>query len=88
MDPNRVVAYVSLSPDGTRAYASVPKFNALARVALAEMLSEPDTTTEDLLRLGELASAQRIERGDVSGLSTEQWLQRWRQHRPPQPGAD
>jgi WD40 repeat protein len=81
-----VVAYASLSPDGKWAHAIVPDLDSLTQVSLAELLSQPDMPTEDLVLLGELASAQRIALGDESSLNTEQWLERWNRFRFRQPG--
>jgi serine/threonine protein kinase/WD40 repeat protein len=84
-DENRVGAYVSLSPDGKSAYAIVPNLNSLTRLSLAELLSEPDLATEDLVLLGELASGRRIALGDESTLNSEEWLERWQRFRRRQP---
>jgi WD40 repeat protein len=84
-EANRVVAYASLSPDGRRAYGSVPLFNSLTQISLARLLSEPDMPTEDLVLLGELASARHIALGDEASMDSEQWLERWRQFRRHQP---
>ena len=46
------------------------------------MVTDPlDLPLEDLTLQGELASGQRIELGDVSGLSAEQWIERWKRLR-------
>ena len=49
----------------------------LAVVDLEALFSPPSTPTADLGLLAELATAQRIELGDLTGLTTEQWLERW-----------
>jgi WD40 repeat protein len=69
-DENHVGAYVSVSRDGKWAHATVPNLNSLTQLSLAELLAEPDIPTEDLVLLGELASAQRIAVGDESTLTT------------------
>jgi WD40 repeat protein len=79
-------AFVSLSPDGKRAFASFPRTYALAQIHLAEFLAEPDLATEDYRLLAELASARRIELGDESGLTGGQWLERWDRFRKKLPG--
>jgi WD40 repeat protein len=84
-DENRIVAYASLSPDGRLAHGTVPSFNCLTQISLAELLSEPDLPNEDLVLLGELASARRIALGDEASLDSEQWLERWRRFRLHQP---
>jgi WD40 repeat protein len=82
----RAPAYVELSPDSKRAFASFPRTSALAQIQLAEFLVEPDLATEDFRLLAELATAKRIELGDESGLTGEQWLERWKRFRKKLPG--
>jgi WD40 repeat protein/predicted Ser/Thr protein kinase len=85
-EENHVVAFASLSPDNQWVYGSVPLLNSLTQISLAELLSEPDMPTEDLVLLGELASARRIALGDEASLNSEQWLERWQRFRRRQPG--
>jgi serine/threonine protein kinase/WD40 repeat protein/tetratricopeptide (TPR) repeat protein len=66
---------IALSPDG--AYALACHGSRVAFVPLADVLSAPDVSTDDLILLGEVGSAFRIDMGDVSGLTLEQWLERW-----------
>jgi tetratricopeptide (TPR) repeat protein len=78
------VQSLALAPDGTRVFAAYGE--SVALIPLAALLAEPDLPTASLRLLAELASAQRIEAGDVSGLTLEQWLERWdrfRQQHPP-----
>jgi hypothetical protein len=84
-EENHVAAYASLSPDGQLAHGTVPFFNCLTQISLAELLSEPDMPTIDLVLLGELASARRIALGDEASLDSERWLERWRRFRLHQP---
>ena len=49
----------------------------LAVVDLEALLSPSSTPTADLALLAELATAERIELGDLSGLTTDQWYERW-----------
>jgi WD40 repeat protein/predicted Ser/Thr protein kinase len=81
VDANLVPAHVGLSPDGKLAIASVPKLNFRGQVRLADLLDQPELSTQDLVLLAELASAQRIESAAESRLTTEQWLQRWERFR-------
>ncbi len=53
------------------------KVLTLAVVDLDALLSESSTPTSDLALLAELTTAQRIELGDLSALTTDQWLERW-----------
>jgi tetratricopeptide (TPR) repeat protein len=54
-------------------------------VDLEALLAPATTPTADLALLAELATAQRIEVGDVSGLTMEQWQERWSQLRERDP---
>jgi WD40 repeat protein len=82
---------LAITPDGRRALVSfwgsgrtIGNFR-LAVVDLEGLLSTFNTATADLALLAELATAQRIELGDLSGLTTDQWLQRWSQLRERNP---
>jgi WD40 repeat protein len=71
--PNNVVS-VACSPDASRAVSGSLGF--VARVELAKMLAPAEMSVEDYRLLGELASGQRIEQGDESGLTQDDWLRR------------
>jgi WD40 repeat protein len=73
------ITSLAISPDGKRVVATGPGSTAL--IDLAALLSLPEMSPEDLGLLGELATAQQIELGDVSGLTLEQWLERWQRFR-------
>ncbi len=66
---------IALSSDG--AYVLACHGSLVAIVPLADVLSPPEISTDDLVLLGEVGSAFRIEMGDVTGLTLEQWLERW-----------
>jgi WD40 repeat protein/predicted Ser/Thr protein kinase len=85
-DANLVPAHVALSPNGKSAFASVPKLGFRGQVRLADLLDQPESDTEDLVLLGEVVSAQRIESGAESRLTAEQWLERWDRFRWRHPG--
>jgi WD40 repeat protein len=71
---------LATTPDGRRALVGFSPTNTgmdLAIVDLEVLFSPSSTPTADLGLLAELAAAQRIELGDLSGLTTEQWLERW-----------
>src|SRR5581483_7831886 len=70
--PANVVS-LSCSPDAARVVAA--SLGSVARVDLAGLLAPPELPTEDYRLLGELASGQRIEHGDESGLTQDEWLQ-------------
>jgi WD40 repeat protein len=48
----------------------------VAHIDLAKLLVRPEMPIEDYRLLGELASGQRIEQGDESGLTRDEWLER------------
>jgi serine/threonine protein kinase/WD40 repeat protein len=80
---------LAMTPDGRRAlvdFSSTPGMgNDLAVVDLEMLLSASTIPTADLALLAELATSRRIELGDLSGLTTDQWLARWallRERRP------
>ncbi len=77
---------LAIAPDGRRALVS---FSAaavgesttsrmdLAVVDIEALLCPCSTPTADLALLAELATARHIELGDLSGLTTDQWQERW-----------
>jgi serine/threonine protein kinase/WD40 repeat protein/tetratricopeptide (TPR) repeat protein len=67
---------LSITPDGRRALVHFGSLD-LAVVDLDATLSSSNIPTADLGVLAELATAQRIEAGDLSGMTTDQWLERW-----------
>ena len=73
---------LAITPDGRRALVGYSKpsgitESSLAVVDLEALLSPPGTATADLSLLSELATARDIELGDLSGLTTDQWQERW-----------
>ena len=71
---------------GPHVVASSPFRPYLARIDLARLLAAPEMPLEDHRLLGELASGQRIEQGDESGLTQDQWLRRLNRFNQRQPG--
>jgi serine/threonine protein kinase/WD40 repeat protein/tetratricopeptide (TPR) repeat protein len=71
--PTNVVS-LSYSPADSRVVAS--PLGSVARIDLAKLLAPPERPIEDDRLLGELTSGQRIEQGDESGLTQDEWLQR------------
>jgi WD40 repeat protein len=61
------------------AYASP---NSLYEIDLSDLFERDSRASSELVRLGELASGQRVVGGDLTGLTTEEWLARWRAGRP------
>jgi serine/threonine protein kinase/WD40 repeat protein/tetratricopeptide (TPR) repeat protein len=76
---------LAITPDGRRALVSFGAID-LAVVDLDAMLSPCDIPTADLALLAELATAQRIEVGDLSGMTTGQWQERWQHLHERNPG--
>ncbi len=86
---------MALTPDGRRALvcfseaavaeSNEPRFD-LAVVDLESILSPTTTPTADLALLAELTTGRQIELGDLSGLTTSQWLERWNLLRERNPG--
>ena len=82
---------LAITPDGRRALVSFSGSTEsngmdLAVVDLEALLSPSTTPTADLALLAELATARRIELGDLSGLTTDQWQERWNLLRERNPG--
>ncbi len=84
--PGSGVQSLALAPDGSHTFAC--HGDTVAVLPLADLLSPPDVSAEDLLLVGELGSACRIELGDVSGLTLEQWQERWRKFHQNDTGHD
>jgi WD40 repeat protein/tetratricopeptide (TPR) repeat protein len=76
---------LAITADGRRALANFGSL-ALAVVDLEAMLSPSDIPNADLALLAELATAQHIEAGDLSGMTTDQWQERWHHLRERNPG--
>ena len=74
---------LAISPDGRRALGCFPEESAtqgmsMGLVDLDALVSHSTTPIADLALLAELATARRIELGDLSSLTTDQWQERWR----------
>ena len=69
--PTNVVS-ITPSPDGGRVVAA--SLGSVSRIDLAKLLTPPELSIEDYRLLGELASGQRLEHGDESGLTQDEWL--------------
>ncbi|HKA07861.1 MAG TPA: hypothetical protein VKD71_11435, partial [Gemmataceae bacterium] len=76
---------IVLALEGKCAFASVEQGHVVVRLDLDELLAPPDLPPDGLVLLGELTTAQRIEQGDVTGLTKEEWLERWHQFREKYP---
>ncbi|MFO0893160.1 MAG: serine/threonine-protein kinase [Isosphaeraceae bacterium] len=67
---------LSLSPDGRRAMVGFVNAS-LAVIEIGPLLSPASAPVEEIAVLAELATSQRIDLGDLSGLMTAEWEQRW-----------
>jgi eukaryotic-like serine/threonine-protein kinase len=72
---------VALALGGRIAFVGVGLDQGVVRLDLGELLAPPDLPPDALTLLGELASARRIEQGDVTGLTREEWQERWQRFR-------
>jgi hypothetical protein len=67
---------IAITPDGRRACVSfLPAESAV--INLEALLRLPSVPTSDLALLAELTTARRIELGDLSGFTTDQWIEHW-----------
>jgi serine/threonine protein kinase/WD40 repeat protein len=69
-----------VTPDGKRVVAG-GLFRYLLRLPLDDLVPGDSLGADDLCLLGEILSGHRLQGGDVVGLTTEQWLKRWRRFR-------
>src|SRR5262249_44276923 len=80
---------LAMTPDGRRALVSFSPTLSMgsdrAVVDLELLLSPSSVPTPDLALLAELATVRHIELGDLSALTTEQWLAQWKQLRDRNP---
>jgi WD40 repeat protein/tRNA A-37 threonylcarbamoyl transferase component Bud32 len=67
-------------------HAVVPGWRRVLHVFdLADLARPADLSVDDLCVLGEILSGVRINEGDVTGLTTQEWLERWRGFRQRHP---
>ena len=67
---------LAITPDSRRVLV-VDRSKMLFVIDLEAILSPLRSPTADFAAISELATAHRIELGDLSGLTTTQWLDRW-----------
>jgi serine/threonine protein kinase/WD40 repeat protein len=88
MEPDSGIA-LAITPDARRALVGHSQPGStqidLATVNLEALLSSPGTSTADLSLLAELATGQRLELGDLSALTSDQWRERWNRLRERSP---
>jgi WD40 repeat protein/serine/threonine protein kinase len=75
---------LAISPDGAGALTSVMG-EGLWWIDLSPLSAPDDLDADDLCTLAELTSGQRIHEGDLAGLSSDEWLDRWRAFRERHP---
>ena len=74
---------LAITPDARRVLVGFARSNEnpLVDLAVVDLEAVPvspcRTPTADLALLAELATARHIELGDLSGMTTGQWLERW-----------
>jgi WD40 repeat protein/predicted Ser/Thr protein kinase len=73
-----------ITPDGHYAVLA-GSAAALTAVDLSDLRAGEDLDLNDLCVLGEILSGQRLQEGDVEGLTTQDWLGRWRDFRERHP---
>jgi eukaryotic-like serine/threonine-protein kinase len=78
------VRSIALSPDGTRAVASVEGLGVHA-LSLTDLSAPAELGPDDLCTLAELAAGYRLYEGDLAGVAADEWLSLWRAFRPHHP---
>ena len=68
---------VGITPDGSRAVLGM-NGTAMISLDLSARLTSDDRPLDELQRIGELASGQQINSGNLIRLTTDEWLTRWR----------
>jgi WD40 repeat protein len=69
------------TPDGRHAVAGSVGSMPLT-LDLGDLADDPGMAPDDLCRLGELASGQRVVGGNLAGLTSAEWLERWSGYAP------
>jgi WD40 repeat protein len=73
-----------VTPDGNYSVLA-GSATALSVVDLGDLRADRDLDLDNLCVLGEVLSGQRLQDGDVEGLTTQDWLTRWRGFRERHP---
>jgi eukaryotic-like serine/threonine-protein kinase len=76
---------VGVASGGKRAVASLG-YTGFLSIDLADLSASESVDEDDLCALAELASGQRMQEGDLAGLTSEEWLARWQAFRRWHPG--
>ena len=72
---------VAITPDGRRLIASTGGIDSLEVIDLEALLKPPEIPVEALRLLGEVATSQAVQNGDIDALTIEQWHDRWTEFR-------
>jgi WD40 repeat protein len=78
---------VDVAACGKRSVASLGQ-NGFLSIDLADLSGPEILDEDDLCALAELASGQRMQEGDLAGLTSEEWLARWQAFRKRHPGYE
>ena len=76
--------HVVVVPDGSRAW-TCGDGGEIGGYLLTDLLQADRRPADDLRLLGELIAGQQILQGDITGLTSAEWLARWRQWRAKYP---
>ncbi|HEX8200952.1 MAG TPA: hypothetical protein VF590_10715, partial [Isosphaeraceae bacterium] len=74
--------YLVVAADGRYAIAAIASGTALTAFCLGDLIDPDASSVDDLVALGELASGHRVYDGELVGLTTAEWLARWRAYHP------
>jgi len=77
---------IVVSPDGARALASTDNKTFLQWLDLADLSAPDEQDVDDLCTLAELTAGQRVYEAGLAGLTSDEWLSRWRAFRKRHPG--
>ena len=77
---------IVVSPDGARGVASTDNKTFLQWLDLADLSAPDEMDVDDLCTFAELTAGQRVYEGELAGLTSDEWLSRWRTFRKRHPG--
>jgi hypothetical protein len=72
---------IVVSPDGARALASTHNKTFLQWLDLANLSASDEMDVDDLCTFADLTAGQRVYEGGFAGLTSDEWLSRWRAFR-------
>jgi len=77
---------IVVSPDGARALASTDNKTFLQWLDLADLSAPDEMDVDDLCTFADLTAGQRVYEAGLAGLTSDEWLSRWRAFRKRHPG--